>query len=205
MNKKIDSLETKQKDLSDFKADKISEERELSNKLKKVNKKLKTLAEKEASIKVQSEVIKKDKNKNIIIVSEVSKPEQTLSQTISRQPYPPPHGPPTKAQFDLNQILLINETVEKIGTFTQIVKNFFQYKAAEDINITITKLKAFSELFEPNIEKEEFDELVAMARETKAIQNYYYNHEEDETDDDDYDDSDLPNHYLGEDGELVFY
>ena len=95
--------------------------------------------------------------------------------------------------------------MDKIGTFTQIVKNFFQYKAAEDITITIIKLEAVSELFEPNIEKEEFDELVAMARETKAIQNYYYNHEEDETDDDDYDDSDLPNHYLGEDGELVFY
>ena len=37
-NKKIDSLATEVKDLSDFKADKISEERELKNKLKKVNK-----------------------------------------------------------------------------------------------------------------------------------------------------------------------
>ena len=82
----------------------------------------------------------------------MNKPEQTLPQTISRQPYPSPHGPPTKAQFNQNQILLINETLAKIETFTQIVKNFFQYKAAEDIDITITKLKAVSDLFEPNIE-----------------------------------------------------
>jgi myosin heavy subunit len=204
--KNIDVLETKVKDLSDFKADKISEEKDLRNKIKKVTKKLKALADKEASLKIKTEALKKiDKNENNI-VPEVDKHGKSVSQTITRQPYPPPHGPLTKTQYDLNQTLLVNEAVAKVETFTQIVKNFFKYKAGEDIDITISKLQAFNELFEPNIEKAEFDELVSLARETTAIQYYFANHEEINTDDENYDENylDLPHHYLGDDGELVF-
>ena len=153
------------KDLSDFKAEQISEERDLKSKLKKVNKKLKSLAEKEASIKTKIEALKKtDKNGNIF-APVVEKPEPSLS--IFRQPYPPPHGPPTKTQSDLDQILLTNETVSKMETFTQIVKNFFQYKAGEDIDITITKLQAFNELFEPSFEKKSLRNLLVWPRRLK--------------------------------------
>ena len=69
------------------------------------------MAEREASLKIKTEALKKsDKNGNNI-VPEVDEPRQSVSQTISRQPYPPPHGPPTKTQFDLNQTLLVNEAV----------------------------------------------------------------------------------------------
>ena len=59
-----------------------------------------------------------------------------------------PHGHLTKTQFDLNQTILVNETVAKVETFTQIFKNFFKYNAGEDIDIKISKLELFIKLFD---------------------------------------------------------
>ena len=66
-NKKITGLEIRLSDLQNYKNDKISEEKELRTKIKKVDKKLKTLAEKEAEIKIEKTQLKRvfDENKNI--------------------------------------------------------------------------------------------------------------------------------------------
>ena len=72
---------------------------------------LKTLAEKEASLKIKIESLKKSEKNENTIITQVDKHGQTVSQTISCHLYPSPHGPLTKTQFDLNQTILVNETV----------------------------------------------------------------------------------------------
>ena len=119
----------------------------------------------------------------------------------------PPHGPPTEAQNNLNETLIKNEAMDKIKTFIDIVKKFFHYKPAEDIEITITKLKAVKEIFElenQQNETEEFDELIHLARENKAISEYLKKDVSEDEDNSTYEDDDLPNYYLGQEGEFVF-
>ena len=154
-NKKISGFEIRINDLQNYKIDKMSEEKELKTKIKKVDKKLKTLAQKEAEIKIEKSELKRvkfDENKNIEENARQMFHDPSFCdhspQCLLRQPLTPPHGPLTEAQYNLNETLLKNEAMDKIKTFIDIVRNFFHYKPAEDIEITIVKLKAVKEIFE---------------------------------------------------------
>ena len=124
------------------------------------------------------------------------------------QPFPPPLGPRTLKQTELDNAILINEAVQ---TFTEQVLDFIQQDDEETLDDTIAKLEAFKKMLEPESDEKEskFEELIQMVKTAKkAIDNLNKNH--DELDEDYYDDlrpdDDLPRHYWGgEDGnELIF-
>ena len=181
--KKIDSLETKLKDLHNYKVDKISEEKDLKTKLKKVDKKLKNLNEREAKLKVEKDALKTvktiDENANLEPKQEefveLSSSCTHSPQCLFRHPRPPPHGPPTLIQFELQETVTKNEIFAKIETFTDIIKNFFHSDPnLYDIDITIAKLEALKGLYgetscQNDDEVEEFDQTIKMARETQDI------------------------------------
>ena len=58
-DKKIGDYQLEIKTLIDFKSAKILEEKELKNKFKKVEKKLKNIQEKEAKIKIEKKILRK--------------------------------------------------------------------------------------------------------------------------------------------------
>ena len=106
--------------------------------------------------------------------------------------------------------MIKNEIVTKIETFTEIVKNFFHSDPnLYDIDITIAKLEALRGLYgEANYQNADVDEVtqtIEMARETKNIIEHLKK-KQNETSDDDYEDDEdeLPRHYLGQEGELIF-
>ena len=211
--KKVEVLEMKLIDLQNFKMDKTSEEKELKRKLKSVNKKLKSLTEREAKVKLELER-NVDENKNLKAVDE-KKLGETFAckhspQCLSREPSSPPIGPLTIAQFELQEIVLKNEKIEKIETFVGIVKDFFRLEPTADIDITIAKLEAVRGLFEVDshqtkMETNEFDQILDMAKETKVFIEHLKKEQYENSDEDDYiDEDDLPRHYLGEEGEFVF-
>ena len=96
---------------------------------------MKTLAEKEANLKVQSEAIKKDKNRNVV-VNEVSKSEPVLSQTDENLSYIP--SVPMQNQFHvLSQPWLDENPISPVTTS--------QYPTSSSLN-TITTTTTSSSL-----------------------------------------------------------
>ena len=128
LEKKVVALEEKLKALEEITALHAAEGKELKNKTKKVNKKLKSIEEREAKFKVdkltfqkvqansEQEIVEdtfddelRDENKNDLI--QVQQLMSTLSphsclhnpQCILRLPFPSPDGPLTLDQFNLSQ------------------------------------------------------------------------------------------------------
>ena len=230
--KKIEAFEDKLKDLLEYKSHKASEEKELKTKLKKVEKKLKVLREKEAEIKVEKSNLERDKShKNDKVSKDNNNPshvetnaENKIPETSSilcthfpqcsiRQPKPPPIEPPTFKQFELNEAISKTETLEsEIENFVENVVNFLKEEGPnDDLDITITKLEALKKMLDPEAETEgrtsQFDELIELAKTSRDIIENRKNEKEEGFDDDDYLDyesDDLPRHYYGEDGELIF-
>ena len=108
--------------------------------------------------------------------------------------------------------MIKNEIIAKIETFTNIVKNFFHSDPkVYDIDITIAKLEALRGLYGEanNHNDDEVDDLnqtIETARETRNIIEHLKKKQVEPSDDDFEDDEDdeLPRHYLGDDGELIF-
>ena len=90
----------------------------------------------------------------------------------------------------------------------KIVIDFVSRDSEENIDDTIVKLKAVKQVLDPNSDLEgytsPFDKLIDLAKDTKeAIENLRKTDADDS--DDFYDDDDLPDHYYGDDGEVLFY
>ena len=85
---------------------------------------------------------------------------------------------------------------------------FLNEEPKDNIDITIAKLEALKKLFDEKIEpfgqNSEFEELIEMAKSTKEIIENMKNCEAEDFDDYEYEEDDLPRHYYGEDGEILF-
>ena len=131
-----------------------------------------------------------------------------MSQCILRDPHPPPFGPRSLRQTELDNEIA---KVEAIQTFNDHVLNFVKQEEGETLDHTIAKLEALKNLLEPHPNEEsEFDNLIQMvktAQETIASQfGFGENFEYDEDYFDDLINDDLPRYYWGgEDGnEIIF-
>ena len=119
-------LESKIEKLTEFRLMKLGEEKELRTKLKKVDKKFKLLKEREANIQLQKNKENRnelDCNKNYRkVIVEKSEPFAQevdikfsepscnhIPQCSLRQPFPPPFGPLTYRQFDLQEGITAKE------------------------------------------------------------------------------------------------
>ena len=129
-------------------------------------------------------------------------------QCVTRQPKTPPIGPPTLKQFELNEAIVKKDDIEKeIESFVENVLEFFKQEPTDNLDITVAKLEAIKNLLDPKAEAEgrkaAFDELIDM---TKAAGNMIECLELEEDSDDylDYENDDLPRHFYGEDGEIIF-
>ena len=225
-DKKIDNLEDKIKELVTFKTQKISEEKEFRNKSKKVEKKLKALEEKEAKVKIEILKLKKREQKNTpnTDLNENDLGKETLLKTpicphspqcAERQPYPPPHGPPTLDQSEVQECVARNENVEiEVKQFVTKIMDFYKSEPVGDLDTTIAKLEVIKELLEPENDESdepktsEFDELIEMAKDTKQKLEAMKTSEFDEYDDYSFEeDENLPRFYWGGDDccEMIFY
>ena len=229
MKKNIEGLEVKLKDLIEYKTIKAAEEKELKVKVKKVDKKLKAIQEKEAAIKLEKANLKKEhNNKSVGLGTTLNNNEVELEtkcdlqtpqnnstcshspQCYTRQPKPPPYGPLSLEQVELIEAISRSEKNEsEVESFVKNVMGFLE-EEPKDIEVTIVKLEALKNMLEPNVEAEgkisHFRELINMAKNTKEIIDNMNNEQNDE-DDDDYfydEDDDLPRHFYGEDGEIIF-
>ena len=117
--RKIEAFENRVKDLLEYKTSKASEEKDLRNKLKKVEKKLREVKEKEAELKLERNRLNRDKTLKSVEIKEHNnnvddvkpKNEQKnketnflclhIPQCALRQPKPPPIGPLTLKQLEL--------------------------------------------------------------------------------------------------------
>ena len=221
--KKIDAFEDKMKDLLEYKSIKASEEKDLKIKLKKVEKKLKILRDKEAEIKIEKMNLERDKtrqneaNNNLEFETKTEEQNTEISlkcnhfpQCITRQPIPPPIGPLTFKQFELTEAVIEMEKIEsEVDRFVENVVDFLRDESSDNLDITIAKLEAVKKMLDPNAEPEgrisQFDELIEMAKHSKdIIENMKNKKDEDDDDYFEYEHEDLPRHYYGEEGEIIF-
>ena len=92
-----------------------------------------------------------------------------IPQCIWNEPRPPPLGPRTLEQAQLDNELIKNEAIQ---TFTQEALDFLKQDNDETLDDTIKKMEAFKNLLEPDCEESEFDELIQMVKTAKeAIEN----------------------------------
>ena len=105
----------------------------------------------------------------------------------------------------------LNDEIEKHEkSLDALVKTVFEFVTGEadtSISEKILKLKAVKIVLDPDSELEghvsPFDALIDMAKSTKeAIKSMATRCN---VEDDEYEDYDLPRHYYGEDGEVLFY
>ena len=202
--KKLEELEAKTKDLLEYKIKKLAEEKDIKSQIKKVDKKLKNLSEREA--KLELEANKLDKTRNIINndKTDIKKEDET--------------EPKLKADGDLDVTEIKNETENpEIKTLTQDILEFFHSEPTDDIDVTIAKLEMIKDMFEQKVDDtSDFDEMIATAKNTgnitknteellEQIEKYKIVDDDDEHLESEYFDDTLPKHYYGEDGcELMF-
>ena len=129
-------------------------------------------------------------------------------QCCARQPSPPPFGPLTSKQVELNEEIEKKEKNDE--EIFKLVMEFFEKEPNDSIDTTILKLEAIKRIFHPNSELEDsaspFDILIQMGRDAKdTIENMKVSDAEDNYDDYLTEDEDIPRHYYGEEGELIFY
>ena len=166
-NKKIEELEVKIEELTEFKIMKNSEEKEIRNMKKKTEKKLKEVREKEAKLKLNQSSLEKqlkhltnetkntDDNENLRGVLEISIEEVSANQPnpyvqgsksspslatptlvphhqhlelvedppcehdpqcVLRAPHPPPHGPLTLKQHELQLLVMDCTTMDLVSS-----------------------------------------------------------------------------------------
>ena len=178
------SLEEKIRNLLDFKNAKLSEERDLKIKMKKVEKRVKNLNEREVKLvvverkglemfegKCSAENVTPEiepHKKNVEEVSNEKEAKEKKDETkittvcnhspqcIFRQPLPPPIGPPTKEQFETRESVLKCEAKEKeLDSCAAQILDFFNSEPLNDIDVTIWKLQQIKSLLEPNNENVE--------------------------------------------------
>ena len=222
--KKVKEMEGKIETLQEYKLAKASEEKELKSKSKKVDKKLKLLGEKEAKINLELIKLKRDTeittNNNSVELDEKPNIDKNGKEVLKfckhspqcsiRQPKPPPFGPPTQTQFETTKAATDNEAKElELKDLTDQILDFFQTEPVSDMDFTITKLEMIKSLFEPKNNEErdlsKFDDLIKIAKENKdIIENIEKEAHDDEHSYEDYFDDNLPIHFYGEDGELIF-
>ena len=220
--KKIEALEVKLKDLQDFKVEKAAEEKALKTQKKKLDRKEKSLREREAKVdleRVRIEKIKANENNEVAKPTNVEIKDENeneseiincrhIPQCTTRLPYPPPCGPITLNQFELEVEIAKKEKEEtKLDALIEDIMNFAHSEPKDDIDHTIAKITALKNLLEPNKEAHEsqLEKLLVEANAAKeAIENL------NKTDDyedyfEDVDDG-LPDYYWGgEDAsELIF-
>ena len=202
----------------DYKQERESEVREVKKKEKKMIKKERKEAKEVAKIEVNKmkvqRQIKFKESEDVLEVPE-DKPKVDIEtfcdhtpQCILKPPSPPPHGPRTQKQSELDIIIAKHEAYE---SFAKYVLEFMEEEPGDTLDTTIAKLEALKAMLEPatdeNTKESTFDELIRTVKETKhAIQE-----QDNEDYDDDYfqameEDQGLPRHYWGgEDGnELIF-
>ena len=210
------SLEKELKKMADVKYKYESEARELKKKEKKTMKKERKEDKKAAELQVKRNEEERNLRK---IKDNLNYPEQTTfhaalpadvcphsPQCHLREPFPPPLGPKTQKEVELDDSIAKNES------FIEKVLDFLKQEPGETIDDTIFKLESLKSILEPSHgnpeEESELDKLIESAKVTKeAIENLANT-------EDDYDeeyfqglmDESLPRHYWGgEDGnDLIF-
>ena len=90
-----------------------------------------------------------------------------------------------------------------------LLEMFLKDEPSDNLEITIAKLEAVKKMLDPKAETEcrisKFDELIDMVKTSRDIIESMESKKEEEADDYlDYEDEDLPRHYYGEDGEIIF-
>ena len=130
-------------------------------------------------------------------------------QCYSREPFPPPLGPLTQKQVNLD------EEIEKSENYSEAllktVINFVDLETNASIDDTIIKLKAVRKVLDPDSDLEghvsPFDILIDLAKNTKDAIESMKNKNLEENESVDYyeEDDDLPRHYYGDEGEILFY
>ena len=127
-------------------------------------------------------------------------------QCCTRQPSPPPLGPLTLEQVQLNEE--IEKSEKNAEALLNIVIEFVKHDTEDKIDDTIVKLKAVRKVLDPDSELEghisPFDDLIEMAINHKDALENLKDKKEDEYKDY-YEEDDLPRHYYGEEGEILYY
>ena len=115
-------------------------------------------------------------------------------------------------QAQLSQEIEKSENSENYSeALLKIVIDFVTQNSEDNIDDSIVKLKAVKKVLDPDSELEgyvsPFDQIINMAKDTKeAIDNINKMREEKDDYDDYYEDEDeLPPHYYGEEGEILFF
>ena len=167
--KKIDCLHLKLKDLHDLKVEKADEEKAMKTKQKKIDRKEKALKEREAKIELERvrferiKAIDTTKSIDVEIKDENKNERNTMSENLycshfpqcfTRNPYPPPLGPITLKQFEVEEEIRNNEKEQdsEIAALLEDIMNFACSEPRDDIDHTIAKIAALKNLLEPNKE-----------------------------------------------------
>ena len=204
--------------LLDYKHNHEKEAREIKKKQKKIMKKERKSSKEVANIEVNKMKDRREaKIKERESVIEVFEEETKFGkkdycvhspQCVLREPSPPPLGPQTFKQSELDTEITKHEVYE---SSSQSVLEFLEEEPGDTLDTMITKLKALKAMFEPNNNEDSkestFDELIKKVKTTKEAMEVL----NDEEYDDEYiqareEDQGLPRHYWsGEDGnELIF-
>ena len=205
---------------------KSSEEKEIKALVKKANKKLKNVQEREAKLELEKNKLERlrtcttlDKELETNNNEKESKNESCnhSSTCISRQPFPPLFGPKTLEQHELEEAVLENETKNfEIESLVEDFMNLFNTEPKDDLDFTIVKLEIIQNLLESKISDKEneslkgFQELIDKAKKNKQdyenAKEYMLATAKDDDDYSDYEDYSVPRHfYVDEDGsEFIF-
>jgi hypothetical protein len=206
--------------LYEYKLKHETEARELKKKEKKImkraQKETKKVAEFELKkMRAERETKKKEINDTQENLEHDSVDLQTETLTIClhapqcsfRAPYPPPHGPQTYKQSELENVIIKTEATE---SFKESVMEFMRNEPGDTLDTTIAKLEALKAMLEPDhnddeAKESEFEKLIQMVKNTKEALEKLNDDDVDELDYEDYDD--IPRHYWGgNDGnEIIFF
>ena len=118
--------------------------------VKKANKKLKNVQEREAKLELEKNKLERlrtcttlDKELETNNNEQENKNESCKhsSTCISRQPFPPPFGPTTFEQHELEEAVLENETKNlEVESIVKEFMNLFNTEPIDDLDCTIVKL-----------------------------------------------------------------
>ena len=125
-------------------------------------------------------------------------------QCLLRAPHPPPHGPTTLKQYELQLLLLENEAErQKMESLKSRILTLVKPEPGDTFDNAIEKLEYLKSIFESDDENSEFDQLIETVINYREALNDTTEHDPDY-----YDDlAEMEPHYWeGEDGsELIFY
>lgn len=210
-NIEIKNLHSELRKMNEFKEKYDREQIQLKKKLKKESKKKKKETEREAK-----EILKR-RNENEVTAEDAAcipalktadktqlEPCTHNPQCILRDPKPPPFGPKTLAEFQMEEDIVKQESIEG---FINYVKDFIKKEDGETFDDQIEKLEALKRLLEPQEPADSvFDDLIEKIKTVKEAVNNLSRNDEEEVSWSDYYDDEIPEHYWGgEDGnELIF-